>query len=82
MLKPGGKLVIVEPSKIQLQGSIFQLLKSHGFRGVYFYWLSHFVFEPYVKAWQSKDIGPWLEKHGFELIRYNLGVPAQEIVAR
>jgi len=82
ILKPGGKLVIVEPSKLQLQGRPFELFKKFGLKGVYFSWLSKFVFEPYVKAWHARDIKQWLTSHGFELLENKLGMPDHKIVAQ
>jgi ubiquinone/menaquinone biosynthesis C-methylase UbiE len=81
ILRPGGKLVIMEPSKHHLTKAYFQLLKGFGWRGLYFRMLSKFVHEPFLKDWLGKSIKHWLESHGFRLISDSNGIPEEAIVA-
>ncbi len=68
LIKPGGKLLIVEPSPAQLSGSRRQLWQRHGWRGLYFRALAGRVHEPFLAAWHDRDHAAWLDDHGFELI--------------
>ena len=51
MLKPGGWLAILEPAPEQFFGCPLRLLRSHGWRGLYFWALARLVHEPFVRAW-------------------------------
>ncbi len=82
ILKPGGKLVFMEPSKFQFRKSYWQLFKEFGVRGLYYRLLANFVHEPYIKEWQDKEIKPWLESHGFNLISNIVSMPEEKIVAQ
>jgi ubiquinone/menaquinone biosynthesis C-methylase UbiE len=81
ILKPGGKLVIMEPSKHHFGKSYLNLLKNCELRASYFRFLSNFVHEPYIHEWHRKEIKPWLETHGFELLYNQNGTPEEKIVA-
>lgn len=83
ILKPGGRVAIAEPSPIQLEvNNPFKLLKHGGASALYFKALAHFVHEPFVKAWHKIKIEPWLNEHGFELIKDDVGYPIREIFAQ
>lgn len=82
ILKPGGKVVIMEPSKHQFKKTYFQLLKDFGIRGVYYRFLATSAHEPYIKEWQNKEIKSWLENHGFNLISNFNSMPEEKIVAQ
>jgi ubiquinone/menaquinone biosynthesis C-methylase UbiE len=51
VLKPGGLLMIAEPSPIQLQASFLSMIKNYGWKGGYFQLLARFLHEPFVDAW-------------------------------
>lgn len=82
ILKPGGWLAFCEPSPHQLQHSTLTLLQQHGWRGVYFRTLAHFVHEPFLTAWHQQDIPTLLAQHGFSLVQHNTGVPMRHVLAR
>lgn len=81
ILKPGGKLVIAEPSKRQYRDSFLQLCKEFGLRGLYYGVLASLVYEPYIHEWHDQQIRPWLETHGFEVVSQYVGLPEERVVA-
>jgi ubiquinone/menaquinone biosynthesis C-methylase UbiE len=82
ILKPGGKLVFMEPSKNQFRKSFVQLFKEFGLRGLYYRFLAIVAHEPYVKEWQQKEIKSWLESQGFDLVSNVNNMPEEMIVAQ
>jgi ubiquinone/menaquinone biosynthesis C-methylase UbiE len=82
VLKPGGLLSVLEPAAEQFLGRPWRLLRKYGWRGIYFWWLARFVHEPFVAAWQKRDVPAWLARHGFELIEDRDLFPARLITAR
>jgi ubiquinone/menaquinone biosynthesis C-methylase UbiE len=82
VLKPGGLLSVLEPAAEQFFGQPWRLLRKYGWRGIYFRWLARFVHEPFVAAWQRRDVPAWLARHGFELIEDRGLFPARLITAR
>jgi ubiquinone/menaquinone biosynthesis C-methylase UbiE len=82
ILKPGGKLVIMEPSKHQFRQTYRQLFKDFGIRGLYYRFLATFIHEPYIREWHGKDTRPWLESHGFVFVSNVISLPEEKIVAR
>lgn len=80
ILKPGGKLVIMEPSKHQFRGKYFKLLRDYGLRGVYYRVLATHAHEPYINEWQDKDIPIWAKNHGFTLLSNTNEMPEEKIV--
>ena len=82
ILKPGGLLTLLEPATEQFFGKPLDLLRKHGWKGLYFWWLARFVHEPFVQAWQNRDIRSWLKAHGFRLIGDRLLFPSRLIVAQ
>lgn len=83
VMQPGARLIIVEPSPIQLlEKSLFRLLRAGGPRALYFKLLARFAFEPFVRGWHRKDPGQWLSGHGFRLIKDEVGVPMRVITAQ
>lgn len=82
ILKPGGRLAIAEPSPIQLlEKNPITLMRAGGKSALYFKALAHLVHEPFVNAWHKVEIKPWLEQHGFRLIKDDVGYPIREIFA-
>jgi ubiquinone/menaquinone biosynthesis C-methylase UbiE len=81
ILKPGGLLALCEPSPMQLDQSPTDLYRQHGWRGLYFYTLAHFVYEPFLTAWHQQDIPALLASHGFHVLQHDLGMPVRHILA-
>jgi ubiquinone/menaquinone biosynthesis C-methylase UbiE len=82
LLRPGGVLVISEPSPAHLQSSWLGLVRRHGLLGAYYKALAWLVFEPFLEDWLEVDVPRLLERHGFQVEGDRLGVPFREIVAR
>jgi ubiquinone/menaquinone biosynthesis C-methylase UbiE len=82
ILRPGGRLVILEPDSQQFFSRPSSLFRQHGWRGIYFWWLARFVNEPFVRAWHSRDVGNWLGAHRFKLLSDELTFPSRHIVAQ
>jgi len=82
ILKPGGKLVIVEPAASQLLESPWTLLKQHGWRGAYFGLLARAVHEPFVRAWHGMNFNRALRDAGFEITQDREQFPTRHIIAR
>jgi ubiquinone/menaquinone biosynthesis C-methylase UbiE len=82
VLAPGGRLAILEPAADQFLGRPLSLLRQYGWRGLYFWALAHFVNEPFVAAWQQRDVPAWLAEHGFTLVSERNLFPCRLIVAR
>ena len=83
LLVPGGKLVIAEPSPVQLRvGDWRALLRRSGRRGLYFFLVANWMHEPFVRAWHRRDVEPWLAAHGFELVTDEPGMPIRFLSAR
>ena len=81
ILKPCGKLVIMEPSKHQFKMNYLQLFKNFGIKGLYYRILSAFAHEPFLKEWHDKDVQAWLHKNGFVLDSNLIRMPEEKIVA-
>lgn len=82
ILKPDGLLGILEPAREQLISTPIALLRRHGWRGLYFWALAHFVHEPFVQAWHRCVNDRWLRDHGFELVSDTLLFPSRLIIAK
>jgi ubiquinone/menaquinone biosynthesis C-methylase UbiE len=81
VLRPGGRLAILEPAGEQFFGRPLELWRRHGWKGIYFWWLARFVHEPYVLAWHRRDVGAWLAAKGFRLLSDEPLFPSRLIVA-
>jgi ubiquinone/menaquinone biosynthesis C-methylase UbiE len=81
ILKPGGKLVVMEPSKHHFTKAYIELLKNFEMRALYYRFIAGLVHEPYINEWHDKEMKPWLEGHGFKLVSNVNGVPEEKIVA-
>lgn len=82
VLRPGGTLVVSEPSPVHVLGSWVSVLQEHGLPGVYYKALARMVFEPFLPDWLTLDLPATLSRHGFRVERDEAGVPFREIVAR
>ena len=75
ILKPGGELIIAEPSSLQLELTAGELIRRFGWRGLYFKLLARRVHEPFLAAWHSKDHRQWLAQNGFSLTEEDQSCP-------
>lgn len=82
IVKPGGKLAVLEPSVVQMSASAWQLWRGFGWRGLYFKWLAGHVFEPFVAAWHKQDFQALLREHGFEVLEDDTGCPFRFVLAQ
>ena len=83
VLRPGGRLVISEPSAEQMHTrSLVSLWRRNGWRGVYFRLLARFVTEPYLEQWLGRNIAEWAAQHGFAVDSDESAVPFHRIVLR
>lgn len=55
VLKPGGRLIIIEPSPHQIEFGYGKLFHRYGWRGPYFRRLISFIHEPFVNTWHCFD---------------------------
>jgi len=58
------------------------LLRRSGRRGLYFFLIANWMYEPFVQAWHRRDVAPWLAAHGFELTADEHGMPIRFITAK
>ncbi|CAN5923797.1 hypothetical protein BH11MYX3_BH11MYX3_00450 [soil metagenome] len=83
VLRPGGQVVIAEPSAEQKHNrSFISLWRRHGWRGVYFRLLALFVTEPYLEQWHGRNVATWAADHGFAVEKDDSAVPFRQIVLR
>ena len=75
ILKPGGELIIAEPSSLQLELQAMDLFRRFGWRGLYFRQLARHMHEPFLVPWQSKDHVQWLATNGFSLVEEDQSCP-------
>lgn len=80
--QPGATLAVLEPAAVQWQASAWQILRRHGLRGLYFKWLAHRVYEPFVGAWHKQDFPALLREFGFDLVEDSSSCPFRFVVAR
>jgi SAM-dependent methyltransferase len=82
ILVPGGKLVIAEPSPLQLRvRTLVPFLRRWGLGGLYFWVLARRMHEPFVEGWHRRDVPTWLGAHGFSLVSDETGMPIRFVVA-
>jgi ubiquinone/menaquinone biosynthesis C-methylase UbiE len=83
VLRPGGRLLIAEPSAKQLKKVRWRsLLSRAGWRHVYFKALARFVYEPFVMAWHKVDKPALFAQAGFSLLEHRDQVPVNFYVLR
>ena len=80
ILRPGGRLAIVEPAAEQSRLGALALLRRHGPRALYFRLLARGVHEPFVRAWHDRDVPGWLEAAGFGVLDDRTDVPVRHWV--
>ncbi len=81
LMKPGGRLVILEPAREQMCAGPFALFRRFGWRGVWFWGLARSVNEPFIALWHQRNVPEWLQSHGFKLVEDRLLFPSRLIVA-
>jgi ubiquinone/menaquinone biosynthesis C-methylase UbiE len=81
LLRPGGRLVVAEPSPVHVRGSWIDVARRHGLAGLYYKLLARLVFEPFLPDWMATDFEAALARNGFRLESDRSGVPFREIVA-
>jgi len=80
-LRPGGRLVLCEPSPEQLAPrSFWRMVQQHGWRGLYFWSLSHLVFEPFIAGWHERRYDEWLATAGLTLVADEIVFPLRFFV--
>ena len=82
-LAPGGLLAITEPSREQLRGpSSWTLFRRGGLAALWFRLLAKIAREPYIDEWHAKDVTPWLDRAGFDLVEDETAIPFRYLLAR
>jgi ubiquinone/menaquinone biosynthesis C-methylase UbiE len=79
LLRPGGRLAIVEPAAEQFQGSVWRVFARRGPLGLYFALLARGVHEPFAASWHRRDTGAWLAAHGFAVESDRVDFPVRLI---
>ncbi len=69
ILRPGGRLAIVEPGREHWQTSGRRLFQRYGWHGPYFRALATRTYEPFLASFHALDFGSLLEQSGFVEIR-------------
>lgn len=83
VLRPGGRIVIAEPSAEQMHNRSFvSLWRRHGWRGIYFRLLALLVTEPYLEQWHGRNVVEWATNHGFAVDKDESALPFRRIVLR
>jgi ubiquinone/menaquinone biosynthesis C-methylase UbiE len=77
VLKPGGLLVIAEPSPVQLRESFFSMLKTYGWRGGYFHLLARAVHEPFIDAWHKFALANEAAQRALRVLEEDDGMPVK-----
>jgi len=76
VLRPGGRLAIVEPSAAQMHLPRWRfLMHHHGWRHLYFAMLAKLAHEPFVHAWHAADKTILFKESGFNLLEEHAGMP-------
>jgi len=81
IVRPGGRLAVLEPSPVQWRLSWWSVLRCHGWRGVYFKWMSLRVFEPFLEPWHRQPFAERLAAHGFRMETDETGCPFRYVQA-
>ncbi len=75
ILKPGGEVIIAEPSSLQMAKSRRELYRRFGWRGVYFKLLAGHMHEPFLGPWHARDHVQWLAGYGFSVLEEDQSCP-------
>lgn len=82
ILKPGGEILICEPSPLQMRLSVWELVKRVGISGVWWKLITKLAHEPFVGEFHRRDPGPWFASRGFELVEDSTDIPFRTWVGR
>ena len=82
ILKPGGEILICEPSPLQMHLSVWQLIKRVGLAGLWWKLITKLAHEPFVAEFHRRDPGPWFASRGFELVEDSTDIPFRTWVGR
>jgi ubiquinone/menaquinone biosynthesis C-methylase UbiE len=80
ILRPGGRLAIVEPAAEQYQTELWRLVARHGPAGVWFRVLARAIHEPFAAQWHQRDTRAWLTAGGFRVAVDRIDFPVRMIV--
>ena len=78
ILRPGGLLAICEPSAQHWRLSLRNLRPTN----LYFHFLAHRVYDPFIQTWHRYDIAAALDAVGFELLEHTDAMPLLHLLAR
>jgi ubiquinone/menaquinone biosynthesis C-methylase UbiE len=65
ILRPGGRLAIVEPAAEQYETGVWRLVARRGPIGAWFRLLARRIHEPFAAQWHRRDARASLAEHGF-----------------
>lgn len=84
VLAAGGKFVLIEPSPYHRHAkALAQTMRSSGIlKTLYFWFVSNFVFEPYVDEWHRRPLDTWLKAKGFDVLSDESDVPFRIVAAQ
>lgn len=82
ILKPGGEILICEPSPLQMHLSLWQLIKRVGLSGLWWKLITKLAHEPYVAEFHRREPKAWFASRGFELIEDSTDIPFRTWVGR
>lgn len=82
VLRPGGTLVLSEPSPLQAYRGAGWLARRYGWRGLYFRALVRLVHEPFMDAWHKFDVPAEARAFGLELEEVVEGMPVKRWTLR
>jgi ubiquinone/menaquinone biosynthesis C-methylase UbiE len=77
VLKPGGLLMIAEPSPKQLRYSFCSMIKTYGWKGGYFQLLARFLHEPFVEAWHKFALADEAAQRALDILEEYDGMPVK-----
>lgn len=81
IVRPGGRLAVIEPSPVQLRTGAGSLYRQYGWRGLYFRALALRAFEPFAAAWHAEDFAKLLAENQFRVEIDEPGCPLRFTLA-
>lgn len=82
ILKPGGEILICEPSPLQMHLPLWDLFKRVGISALWWKLITRLAHEPFVAEFHRRDPGPWFAARGFELVEDATDIPFRTWVGR
>ncbi len=80
ILRPRGRLAIVEPAAEQYRKGAWRLIARHGPLAAYFRLLARGIYEPFAAEWHRRDAPAWLAEHGFAVESDRADFPVRMLV--